>query len=93
MISLIEAGKKRATHFFSDVLTCNQDFSQVRKTKLLEHFQQQQQEKWLAHVTRTEINDITNMLTFRTTLNKRQGRKCPSILERVIAVSLKRLLS
>lgn len=41
---------------------------QIKKITSLEDFQQQQKQKWIAHVTRKE-NGIIKMLTFHTTLN------------------------
>lgn len=52
----------------------------------LEDFQQQQHFKWIAHITTTENKDLIKMLSFHTILNKRLGRKLPSISEIMLTV-------
>ena len=53
----------------------------ITETKSVTDFYEEQRHNWIAHVIRRTNDHPCKMLTFHTTLNKRLGRKVPSILE------------
>ena len=65
----------------------NEQLHLLTKNISLEEYYQLQQQKWIAHVSRRENNDIIKILTFHTTKTSKIGRPIPSILERVIELS------
>ena len=64
----------------------NKQLYEITKTKPIESFFEEQQSKWISHITRRENNDITKMLTFHTAKGKK-GAPTKSILERSIHYS------
>ena len=62
----------------------NEDLYRITKTKSIEHFYEQQQIKWIAHIIRRENSNICKIMTFHKTKRTKRGRKQLSILERSI---------